>query len=896
MASRRSSTSSDSGEISNRLSELRVSNGYDVSPIEKTGFFSPLSLSAQRHLKSTARKIRKDLTTTQAGLDSEGIIYVAKDMNSSYVKVGFSKKEKDARVKNITERCKILVEKSYMTRKFLSAHRGEQIIHSLLENEAHVRLKCACGKDNREWYKKSFESTITQVSIVYAWMSQEPYDQTTRQLKTEWKRALEILVQSLDTKSPLTWAEFFLMGLSLQPPPKTPRPWPPPHNLSSPVLAQFTDAASPTPMSRMWRQSERHGSRQPQLLHADSSPASFRGSNASNWMQDRRASASPGWQSTLGVYGHPKKMEPLQGPGLLSNESLAKTLAKTLASKEPLISRQKPFIGIVDGQTSEDACSENEGDEDNEDDDEYQDEDENDEEEEEEGEEEEEEEEEGEEEEEEGEGEEEEVEEEEEEEEEEEAQIYGCKKPSVDETYGDESVEDRLLAEQQDEKPSENEESPRNEEQVDTRGEVFPDDGDVLDTSSEDKEPAEGLDQGLEQCVREDESLQRHDNTLESLSQAMGQLELAEQEHTVPVENNKLPEQDGSLRDEESDGEDWETTSSELENSNEQLEELVHQNKELRGQETTLEGLQQALVGLGLAEGEHSKLVEDDGSPREGPPEEDVTREQTRIRKHTENGSGVQPLEELIIGNKPSETLAFLHSITPGAQLPPRASCLLPVFKPTDWLGEAWGEVFAVGDSSASFKPTVKFERYRTSQGLTFQEPNYIYSPEELRLADYNAHRCFGNNASSAVRDRVVDTEKDQHILEDPLPEENASTEDAHPRCEEPVPNEAAEYSEGEESRHVLDERVNYVLQPNRSSYWHRRQTWSQPNTSTDFFLGQYGGKWHPLAQMALRNSRFEIGAIDTDMASMTLLSSSLEGCTSMSSTKTWLVSHAKIL
>jgi hypothetical protein len=178
MASRRSSASSspedlsniseddEQSELANRFSELHVSSGYDVSHSEAKGFFSPLSRSAQRDLKLTARKIRRDLTITEAGRRSEGIIYVAKDMKSSHVKVGFSMKETDARVNDITKSCKIWVEKSYKTSKVISAHRAEQIVHRLLANKAYDRFECECGSDNREWYENSFESTITQVSLV----------------------------------------------------------------------------------------------------------------------------------------------------------------------------------------------------------------------------------------------------------------------------------------------------------------------------------------------------------------------------------------------------------------------------------------------------------------------------------------------------------------------------------------------------------------------------------------------------------------------------------------------------------------------------------------------------------------------------------------------------------
>jgi T5orf172 domain len=164
-------------------------------------------------------EILRDILRTD---EKPGIVYVAKANGLPFAKVGFSKETADARVKAITTKCDVSVEESqYHSPSFYCAHRAERIIHKLIREWSHKRMGCKCGHTNREWYRTEYDVVIMSVHLVYLWMIQEPYDMKTKKLKSEWREVLDIWDWSQETQAPLTWTDFFLLGLSLHSAPQS---------------------------------------------------------------------------------------------------------------------------------------------------------------------------------------------------------------------------------------------------------------------------------------------------------------------------------------------------------------------------------------------------------------------------------------------------------------------------------------------------------------------------------------------------------------------------------------------------------------------------------------------------------------------------------------------------
>jgi T5orf172 domain len=184
-----------------------------LSPSDGTGFWSPISSQTMANNNDVKDEILRPIFKND---EKRGMVYVAKANRLPFAKVGFSREAANARVKAITTKCDICVEEShYHTPSFYCAQRAERIIHKLIREWSHKRMDCKCGHKNREWYRTEYDVVITSVRIVYLWMIQEPYDMKTKKLKPEWKGVLDRWDESQQTQAPLTWTEFFLLGLSL---------------------------------------------------------------------------------------------------------------------------------------------------------------------------------------------------------------------------------------------------------------------------------------------------------------------------------------------------------------------------------------------------------------------------------------------------------------------------------------------------------------------------------------------------------------------------------------------------------------------------------------------------------------------------------------------------------
>ena len=266
-------------ELVDRVSGLDLSGNDPPSVSTNNGFFSPNSRLRRRNINKTVKRIKSEINATnfsdELGNAELGVIYAAKERGTNFTKIGYSKHDKGKRIQDINN-CGVVCDKTYQTSTFACAHQAEQIIHDLLAEWAHERLNCRCGKKNREWYQIPFGSVITEIHRVFTWMMHQPYDLKTRKLKPDWVVALSHWHKSHQTTTPLSWAELFIMGLSLVPQSKknTPR--------SSSLrkiasTSNISDAVSPSPQVRDRAKKKNPPPAQPPLLvHSSSSPATFR--------------------------------------------------------------------------------------------------------------------------------------------------------------------------------------------------------------------------------------------------------------------------------------------------------------------------------------------------------------------------------------------------------------------------------------------------------------------------------------------------------------------------------------------------------------------------------------------------------------------------------------------
>ncbi len=177
------------------------------------GHFDTKTYPQVTQMKKVARYIRRDLLPTD---QLTGYVYVAKQADTGFCKVGFAEKDAERRIKDIGK-CQIVTDSSYRIGGFVGAYRAERLVHCLLSHCRHIRQECPCGCENREWYKSPYEEVKRQVQIVYAWLRREPYETTKfeKKLKPVWKEALNKWLATQKTQAPLGWNEFFITGPSM---------------------------------------------------------------------------------------------------------------------------------------------------------------------------------------------------------------------------------------------------------------------------------------------------------------------------------------------------------------------------------------------------------------------------------------------------------------------------------------------------------------------------------------------------------------------------------------------------------------------------------------------------------------------------------------------------------
>jgi T5orf172 domain len=178
------------------------------APEQATGHFAPHASPVWAQIQDLNRYLQKKLIKKD---EKHGVIYVAKQTGTDFCKVGYAGGNAKQRL-NAINKCAIDRESSYSTPPVLCAWRGEHIIHKLLYHCQHVRTRCKCQKQNREWFQNNYRDTIRLVQTVYSWLRREPYDTEKQQLKPEWEVALCRWMGTQQSESPLDWNDFFLIG------------------------------------------------------------------------------------------------------------------------------------------------------------------------------------------------------------------------------------------------------------------------------------------------------------------------------------------------------------------------------------------------------------------------------------------------------------------------------------------------------------------------------------------------------------------------------------------------------------------------------------------------------------------------------------------------------------
>ena len=198
---------------SRRSSQSSLSDNDTPPPKTPEPRFSVHSYPQERQIRKIADKIRKPLGTKD---QRTGFVYVAKQTNDDFCKVGFSEKNAARRITDISK-CQILTDSSYQIGSFAGAYRAERLIHCLLVDFRHLRRWCTCRCVNWEWYKLDYQEVIRQVLIVYSWLRQNPYDLNSDKprLKPVWEDALERWEDTQNTDTPLGWNDFFITGPSM---------------------------------------------------------------------------------------------------------------------------------------------------------------------------------------------------------------------------------------------------------------------------------------------------------------------------------------------------------------------------------------------------------------------------------------------------------------------------------------------------------------------------------------------------------------------------------------------------------------------------------------------------------------------------------------------------------
>ena len=312
--------------------------------------------------------IRKDLSKkdVEPGIDGQpalsilGIVYVAKEMQSDFVKAGYSTDWDGTSFMDITTRCGVLVEKSYRTRPFYGAYRAVQLLHRVLYQWAHHRHDCRCGKKSCEWYKKNFGDVITLVNLVQSWMAQEPYNRKSGKLREKWKEASRLWDARQDTLEPLELSEFLLMGLELRLPCQIlPTQSPSVRKPKSASTANLLDQISP--ISRFWNRLTRKNLRfwLQSLFYINGSPPGLLSQNPSGYMPSPDAIQSPKRPTIL----RPGRTPSMITTCMAAHASTPESSARSNSSVDSLTTGSKTArkLALADGQqenplSKEDRC------------------------------------------------------------------------------------------------------------------------------------------------------------------------------------------------------------------------------------------------------------------------------------------------------------------------------------------------------------------------------------------------------------------------------------------------------------------------------------------------------------------------------------------------------------
>lgn len=276
-------------------SQLTLSDDDPPVKLLSPGRFSIFSNAERENTTKTVQKIRERITVLDIG---NGTVYVAKELGTCFIKLGFSAEKDEQRLVQMMAKCKVDFQMPYYrSPSFECAHRAEQIIHKLIHEWAYDTLDCKCGTKHHEWYKRDPEFVVTKFWLVYNWLVQQPYDMETGNLKPKWERALRSWHRSQNAVAPPGWDEFFLNGLSL------------------PSVLIVSPIASPSPKSRKSRSSIQMVQMSPSpprprpLSQANSSPAILRHGDGSNDLPPNRATSARGCPSPLRAETTPSKIK-----------------------------------------------------------------------------------------------------------------------------------------------------------------------------------------------------------------------------------------------------------------------------------------------------------------------------------------------------------------------------------------------------------------------------------------------------------------------------------------------------------------------------------------------------------------------------------------------------------
>jgi hypothetical protein len=327
---------SDHHEVTKRFSALALSDNRLSSSPASPGYFPELSRVERGLIRDTVHKLRQAVTEKDR-IGYPGLVYVAKQKGTRFTKVGYSKHKDASRIGRISATCDLEFEKMYQIPILrYGAYRAEQILHKALRQWAYDVLNCKCRKEHREWYDRPFDFVITLANLVHTWMRQKPYSTQNWKLKPDWDEALDVWISSQDTRTPMAWSEFFLMGLLLKPVPAAfpGSPFWKGRKSASVINVGYNGTPSARPKGP---------------VHADSSPASLRSDRTLDDSPFRDVDSVPRRPSILRAERTPSKLTSRRAV----DESLPETPVKHVSSLNPGSNKKRErFLGLREAMPS----------------------------------------------------------------------------------------------------------------------------------------------------------------------------------------------------------------------------------------------------------------------------------------------------------------------------------------------------------------------------------------------------------------------------------------------------------------------------------------------------------------------------------------------------------------